>query len=257
MIDFSYTAELTRQDLKEKFAGSALGMLWMFLWPLVQLFIYVVIFGKIMGGRLPGNSQVYAYGIYAACGLIPWTCFATTLTRTSRVFIDRKNIISKIPTSLGSFPLYICISESIPYFFSLAVLFIVAVMTDINLNYLYVPSILVIFYVQQVLAFSLGLFCATLSVFFRDISEMVNIAIQLWFWFTPIVYTTSILPDFAKTMVAFNPMYAIVESMHNIFVFNTAPPWKELLVVTVAAHLGLLLSLWLLKKLERDVRDFL
>lgn len=257
MSNIGYIFELARQDLKERFAGSALGMTWVFLWPLVQLFIYVIIFGKIMGGRLPGNSQMYAYGIYAACGLIPWTCFSTTLVRTTRVFIDKKNIISKVPTSLASFPLFICVSESIPYFFSLAVLFLVAFVTGVDLNYSYLFCIGLLFYIQQLLAFSLGLFCATFSVFFRDVSEMINIIIQLWFWFTPIVYTPSILPEFAKKMVVFNPMYAIIESMHNIFVFNTALPWWPVLMVAVAAHVMLALAVFILAKLEADVRDFL
>lgn len=54
---------LCRQDIQERFAGSLLGALWVFIWPLVQLFIYIIIFGKMMGGRLGGESQMYSYGV--------------------------------------------------------------------------------------------------------------------------------------------------------------------------------------------------
>lgn len=254
---FNYLLELTRQDLKERFAGSVLGILWVFIWPLVQLFIYVIIFGKIMGGRLPGNSEVYAYGIYAACGLIPWTCFANTLLRISKVLIERKHIITKIPTKLFFFPLYIVISETIPFIFSIIVLIVVTYVTGVKVQYQYLPVILLVYYTQQVFAYGLGLFFATMSVFIRDVKELVDVIVQLWFWFTPIVYTTNILPAFAKDIVIINPMYAIVESMHNIFVFQTAPPWHVLSIVFIGSHALLLFSFWLLRKLEADVRDFL
>ena len=67
-LSASFIIEITKRDFKERFAGSVLGVLWVIIWPLVNLFIYIVIFGKLMGARLPGTSDVNAYGIYLYFG---------------------------------------------------------------------------------------------------------------------------------------------------------------------------------------------
>lgn len=256
-ISKNFIFELVRQDLKESFAGSMLGTTWVFIWPLVQLFIYIIIFGKIMGGRLPGNSQVYAYGIYVACGLIPWTCFVNTLIRTSRAFLDKKNILSKIQVPLAEFPLFIPLAEAVPFVFSMGVLLAVAIGTGIKFEPFHLLLIPVVFYLQQVMAYGLGIFLATFSVFFRDITEIVSIGTQLWFWFTPIVYTASILPEFVAKILCFNPFFIVASSMHDIFIYNKMPDLYNLLFLGIGSHLFLFLSFYILRRLESDVRDFL
>ena len=176
--------ELTKRDFSERFAGSVLGFVWAFIWPLVNLFIYIVIFGKLMGGKLPGSSDVYAYSIYLSVGLIPWTCFASSLSRACSVFLDKKNVISKINISLPSLLVYINLSEIITFIITSAFLlvFLIATGYEFHGHFLLLPFI---FYLQQLLAFSLGMLSATLTVFIRDLKEVVGIIVQLWF----LVYT--------------------------------------------------------------------
>jgi lipopolysaccharide transport system permease protein len=248
--------ELTKRDFSERFAGSVLGSVWAFIWPLVNLFIYIVIFGKFMGGRLPGSSDVYAYSIYLSVGLIPWTCFANSLTRSCSVFLDRKNVISKINISLPSLLLYINLSETITFIITSAFLFVFLMLSDYKFqgHFLLLPFI---FYLQQLLAFSLGMLSATLTVFIRDLKEIVGIIVQLWFWFTPIVYVSSILPDSVKKILVFNPAFIIIECYHRIFVFNSYPVMRSLVILCLITHFFLFISYVIFRGLEKDVRDFL
>ena len=124
-LNISFIIEITKRDFAERFAGSVLGSLWAIIWPIVNLFIYIVIFGKIMGARLPGTSNMNAYGIYLAAGLIPWTAFAATISRSTSAFIGKKHIITKINTSLPSLLLHINLSETITYIISMIVFFII------------------------------------------------------------------------------------------------------------------------------------
>lgn len=248
--------ELTKRDFSERFAGSVLGFVWAFIWPLVNLFIYIVIFGKLMGGRLPGTSDVYAYSIYLSVGLIPWTCFASSLSRACSVFLDKKNVISKINISLPSLLVYINLSEIITFIITSVFLlvFLIATGYDFHGHFLLLPFI---FYLQQLLAFSLGMLSATLTVFIRDLREVVGIILQLWFWFTPIVYVASILPDFVKKILVFNPAFIIIESYHRIIVFNDYPAIRSLVILCLITHFFLFISYVLFRGLEKDVRDFL
>lgn len=253
-----FALELTRQDFIERFGGSVLGSLWIFIWPLVQLFIYIVIFGNFMGGRLPGNSSMHTYGIYLACALIPWTCFSNTVHRASKVFLDKRHIISKVSMSLFVLPAFICMSEIIPFVFSMAVL------SAITMYYGIIPSLplllvaAVAFYIQQIFAMAIGIFCATLSVFIKDLTEIVAIAMQLWFWFTPIVYVQSILPQWTQTMMLFNPIATILQVVRAAYHVEPGQVhYLYLLYIGVIVHVMLGLSIYLLKKIEKDVRDFI
>lgn len=248
--------QLTKRDFSERFAGSVLGSTWAMIWPMVSLFIYIVIFGRIMGGRLPGNSAIYAYGVYAASGLIPWAAFSTTVARSSSLFVDKRNIISKINISLPSLLLYVNLSETITFLISLVLFFLFLFFGEnrISERILLLPFI---FYLQQLFAFGLGLLAATLNVFVRDLKEVVGIVLQLWFWFTPIVYVQDILPDLVKNIIVFNPAYVLIESYHRIFIFQEPIPLKGLLLMTLLTHGLVFFSYFTFRRLQKDLRDFL
>jgi lipopolysaccharide transport system permease protein len=156
-LNASFIIEITKRDFAERFAGSVLGSLWAIIWPIVNLFIYIVIFGKLMGARLPGTSEMNAYGIYLAAGLIPWLSFSGTISRSASAFIDKKHIITKINTSLPSLLLHINLSETITYLISMLVFFIFLAFRehDFHKSLLLLPFL---YCLQQMLAFTLGLF---------------------------------------------------------------------------------------------------
>jgi len=248
--------DLTKRDFSERFAGSVLGAIWALIWPLVNLTIYIVIFGRFMGARLPGTSDTYAYGIYVACGLLPWTALAGTIGRSTSVFLDKRHIISKVSVSLPALLLVINLSESITFAISMGFFFIFLLITGYNLNE-HLILLPFLFLLQQLFAFGFGLLTATLTVFLRDLREVVGIVLQLWFWFTPIVYVSEILPDVVKKFMIYNPAYVLIESYHRIFVFNDAPSIKSLIVLTFVAHGLICFSYYIFRALEKDVRDFL
>ncbi len=256
MLNPALIWELTKRDFSERFAGSILGSLWALIWPIVNLFIYIVIFGKIMGARLPGRNSMHAFGIYLAAGLIPWTAFATSISRCASVFLDKKHIISKMRVSLPSLLIYVNLSESITFLISMVLFFIVLALSGFNFSQrlLLLPFI---YYLQMLFVFGAGLIAATLTVFFRDSREITNVILQLWFWFTPIVYVRDILPDVVKKIVFYNPAYVIIESYQRIFVFDDDPAYSSLILLCILTHLMIFISYFLFRMLEKEIRDTL
>jgi len=248
--------ELTKRDFTERYSGSVLGVFWTFIWPLVNIFVYTVIFSQVMGARLQGASSTYSYGIYLIAGILPWTAFANTVSRSATIFADKKGIISKIKVSLPSLPLYIVMSESITFLITLLIYMVFLLMTGtpLRITLVFLP---VIYLVQQIFAFSLGFLITIFHVFIRDLKEITGIVLQLWFWFTPIVYVYDILPAFAKNLVAFNPAFLFIKAYQDIFVLNQVPEFVNLMKLSIMAHLFLLAGYVIFKKLERDIRDFL
>lgn len=256
MFNASLVWELTKRDFTERFAGSVLGSLWALIWPLVNLVIYIIIFGKLMGGRLPGNSNIYSYSIYVTVGLVPWIALSGSISRCSSVFLDKKHIVSKIRISLPALLLYINLSETITFLFSIGFFFLFLLFTNytFNGNMILIPYI---YYLQQLFTFGVGLLAATLTVFIRDIKEIIGVVLQFWFWFTPIVYVREILPDMVKKIMLFNPAYVIIESYQRIFVFNDEPSYRSLILLTLFTHIMVLIAYLVFRVLEKDVRDFL
>ena len=248
--------ELARRDFTERYSGSLLGAVWNLIMPAVMIFIYTIIFSRIMGARMPGISSAYSFGIYLIAGILPWNAFANTLNRSAGVFIDKKNIISKMPVSLATLPLYIVISECITLGIGLTIYFFLLYWLGIGLPrfVLLLPFIIA---VQQLFAFALGLLLATLNVFLRDLREVTNVVTQIWFWFTPIIYMPSILPPSFAEYLSFNPAYFFTHAYQNIFFHGISPDMKLLLALTLLGHGTLFFSLWTFRKLEKDVRDFI
>lgn len=255
-MNFSLILELAKRDFTERYSGSALGFLWSFVYPLINILIYMIIFGSLMGARLQGMSSIWGYGVYLIAGLVPWTAFANTVTRASTVFLDKKNIIAKIHVDLPTLPLFIVISESVTFVVTLAIYLVILLITGIPLSW-YLALIPLIYLIQQVFAYALGFFLAMFVVFLRDLKEVVVIGFQIWFWFTPIVYVFSILPPLAQQVLILNPMLPVVSAYHDIFVFQRMPSFFYLALVLIASVVLIVVDYVIFKKLEKDIRDFI
>jgi len=257
LMKLGFIIELTKRDFTERYAGSVLGVFWMFIWPLVMIAIYTLVFSRVMGAKLPGISSIYSYSIYLIAGILPWTAFANTVSRASTVFVDKGNLISKIQINLPRLPIYIVLSETVTFIVSMVFYVLFVLMAGVEINFVALTMVPFIFMIQQIFAYALGFFFATINVFFRDLKELVGILVQIWFWMTPIVYMKTMMPEFVQKLLLLNPAALFIGAYQDIFFYTRLPDFSHLLVVTLMGHLLLALAYWMFKKLERDVRDFL
>jgi lipopolysaccharide transport system permease protein len=247
---------LVRQDFVDRYAGSALGATWMLIVPLMQILVFTLVFGKLIGPRIPGSDSVYAYGLYLVSGILPWTAFANTFGRTTNVFVEKAGILTKVPVSLWQVAVHIAIAEAITLVAVLTLFMglMVVLFGTPPPEALYAPLLLIF---QQVLAFTLGLIGAILTVFLRDIKELVGVVIFLWFWMTPIVYLVQDVPGIMQAAQTFNPSFWFIEPWHQILVYGQTPDFLDMglkfaAIALICAGLLRLLAHW-----EREIRDFL
>jgi lipopolysaccharide transport system permease protein len=255
-LNYNLIIDLAKRDFTERYSGSALGFIWSFIYPLINILIYMVIFGNLMGARLPGMSSMWGYGVYLIAGLVPWTAFANTVTRSSTVFLDKKNIISKIHLDLPALPLFIVVSETITFIVTLVIFLGILLITGFSFS-AYLFFIPVIYLIQQIFAYALGFFLAMFVVFLRDLREVVTIGFQIWFWFTPIVYVFEILPPLAQQILFWNPALAFISAYHDIFILQKMPSFLYLSILLIMSIVLIVLDILIFKKLEKDIRDFI
>jgi lipopolysaccharide transport system permease protein len=109
--------------------------------------------------------------------------------------------------------------------------------------------------IQILFAIGLGMILGVLNVFFRDVGQFFTILLQFWFWFTPIVYPVTTLPDGVRALLVWNPMASVVAAYQAILVRAQMPHWSSLIPVTVLALLFCAVGLQLFRRRAGEMVD--
>ncbi|MBF0528321.1 MAG: ABC transporter permease [Deltaproteobacteria bacterium] len=244
-------------EFRLRFARSRLGGFWMILHPLTQVMMYALILSSLLSAKLPGIvNNKHAYAIYLTAGILAWSLFTEVINRCLTLFIDNGNLMKKAKFPKITLPLIVTGIALVNNVLLLAA--ILAIFTLLGhfpgAAALWLPILMAI-----TLAFGLGLglILGVLNVFLRDIGQLVPVLLQLGFWFTPIAYMTSIIPENYRGWMTLNPMYHIVENYQSVLVFNHMPDGIRLAVVGLLSLLALALALFLFRKAAPELVDVL
>jgi lipopolysaccharide transport system permease protein len=251
-----FIASSIRAEYRARFARSRLGAMWMIAQPLAQVAIFSIVLSDLLSARLPGVSNPNAYVMYLMAGTLCWSLFSDVVTRCTTIFIENGNLIKKIAFPRISLPLIaigIALVNNAVLFCAIA---IAALLLGFGatLELFWLPSLML---ATLALGVSVGVILGVLNVFMRDTGQAVPVLLQILFWFTPIVYIASILPERYRGLVDYNPLARLVESYQGLLLFARPPDWGNLLpvVVFIVALLGLALTLF--RKASSDMPDML
>jgi len=243
------------REFRARYLGSLLGIFWAVLNPLAMIFVYTVIFSNVMGARLAGaTNDTMAYGIFLCAGLLSWNFFAELLGRCQNIFIEQANLLKKLNFPRVTLPAILFLSTGINFIiiFGIFIGFLSLSGRFPGWNLLFFIPLLLI---QQGFALGLGMLLGTLNVFFRDIGQAVGIILQFWFWFTPIIYPVSILPESIRELIYLNPMTQLTIGYQQIILKNTPPVWALLKFHFLGTILMLLIGLIVFTRLSDDIVD--
>lgn len=244
---------LSKNDFKNKYASSYLGIVWGFINPLITIFVYWFVFTVGFRSADVGNAP---YTIWFICGIIPWFFFSDALPSTTNVFLEYSYLVKKVVFKIEVLPTVKIISSLFVHLFF--VLFIY-VLTSVYGYYPDICSLQFMYYsfAMIVLVFSITLFTSSVVLFFRDLGQIIGIIINVGFWATPIGWTIDMLPGFAQRLFKLNPMYYVVTGYRDSFIdkiyfwqrpYETLYFWAFCLVV-------LCLGVKMFKKLKPHFSD--
>lgn len=224
--------DLTKRDFKLKYLGSLLGGLWNFLHPLVMILIYTLVFSQVMRAKLGTQGGTFSYSLYLCSGLLAWNFLNETVLRGTNTLLQNAAFLKKLKFPPAVLFGASTLSAGINYLISL-VIFLVFLLAIHAPSVAMFASFLLISGLLAIFATGIALTVGSLNVFLRDVEHLTAITMQLWFWFTPIVYSKEALPQFAKDLLWFNPAYAFIESMHDLIFYQRWPA-----LTMVAAMIG-------------------
>jgi len=243
-------------DLFAQFARSKLGGLWVIINPLSQVLIYALILSNILAAKLPGIDNKYAYAIYLMAGLLSWNLFSEIIGRCLNLFIEQANIMKKMSFPRITLPTIVvgsCMLNNLLLFISMLGIFALLGHQFTLVMFWLIPLTLIV----VTLSLGIGLILGVMNVFVRDIGQAFSVILQVWFWFTPIVYPLTIIPESYRHLMQLNPMYSLVDAYHQILVYNQAPEIQSIAIISVIACVLALVGLFLFRRASAEMVDVL
>lgn len=246
----------TLQDLRGRYAGSAMGLLWAFLHPLATLLIYTLVFSRLMSPSVPqvAGGCPLSFPLYLCVGLFPWVALQDAIQRGSGAFVEHAPLLKKLYFPESVFVGKVVCSATVNLVISIALVLALLLASGVSPARAWLAVPLLVF-LQQVLAFGLALLGATLHVFFRDIGQLVSIGLQAWFWLTPIVYVASLLPEWVQPALWLNPAYHLIEAYHQVLLTGQWPAPDHLGMLVAFSALFAALARVVFVRLRPDLRD--
>ncbi len=250
----AFIASLVRREFQLRSVRALWGSAWLVIEPTSQILIYTLIFGRVLGARLPDAPGELAYGVYICTGVLTWGFFAELVNRSQNLFIEHAALLKSLRFPRAALPTALLLITSIN-FAIVAAIFLVVLALIGEWPGMLLFAALPLLLLQTAIGLGIGILTGTVNVFFRDVAHVMNVILQFWFWLTPIVYPVSIAPEGLRRLFEWNPMFHIITGYQRITIEHVLPVWVNLVPVAAFAGALLLASFAVFRALSPDLVD--
>lgn len=244
---------LFRRDLQAKYRGSALGVLWTIVNPIMLMGVYLLVFGVVWPSPFAQGGH---YPLFLLSGLALWTFFAAAVQSATRSMLDNANLIRKTRFPRQLVPLSVVFAHLVSFGAMLALLLVInfiALPRVRATEWLAIPLALV--FVGVVCGFALLL--ASLNVLFRDVEFLIAALLVPWFFLTPILYsldTVSAKHQRAGEVIHWlNPLSPAVEAVRAPLFLGELPRWTDALYLVVSCVASLALGAYVFSRIDDQI----
>lgn len=214
--------ELVKREIKARYKQSVLGYAWVILVPLINLVVLSIVFSffvKIPTGGIP-------YPIFLFIALVPWIFTAQAISSATKSLLANKTLITKIYLPREIFPISSIFAKLIDFLLYTLVLIVLVFSFGVNIaaTIFWVP---LIFIVHFMLIAGVSFVLSAANVFYRDVENLLEVAIMAWMYLTPVLYPPELVPSEFMPIFNLNPMAPIINAYRNVVLYNTNPPWQS------------------------------
>ncbi len=239
----------TLRELRTKYRRSVLGWTWSMLNPMATVAIYWFVFGKILRSPSPVGdpSGLDSFALWLVCGLIPWNFFALICNLGLGSITVNAGLVRRV-----AFPREILVFANVLHAcvqFAIEMTLVIVIMLIAGSPLLpWIPLVVLTSALLAVFGSGFGLALSALAVYFRDMSYLWAIAVQVWFFATPIIYPPSLvaenpdIPDWVVTILELNPMAAFVRVFRRLLYDGGAPGLTTMVGLALTSLVTLMLG---------------
>lgn len=213
---------LILRDIRLRYRQTLLGVLWTVLQPLAPMLVFSFVFYRLF----VEFDQKIPYPIFVLTGLVPWLYFSNAVSKAGLSLVNNSYLIGKIYFPRLLLPLSSVLSGALDFAVSsgLVLLLVIYFRLELNWTIILLPFLWLLLIL---LALAIGTILASVSVFYRDVSNLLPFLLQLWMFLTPIVYPLEAISENRRWLLRLNPMTGIVENIRAILV-GSPLDWSDL-----------------------------
>ncbi|SFR77867.1 ABC-2 type transport system permease protein [Pseudobutyrivibrio sp. NOR37] len=246
---------LVRKELRGRYKGSALGFMWTFINPLLQLMVYTVVFSVIM------KAGIDKYYIFLFVALVPWMFFSSALTGGASCIMASQDMVKKIYFPREVLPIAYITSGFVNMLLTFLVVFAVLIISGFGINpvaLLFMPIIMII---EYLLAIGIAFLASALSVYFRDLQYILSIISMAWQFLTPVMYSQEMVEKqlahhpMLLRLWNLNPTTPMINAYRDILYYQRIPELKTLIAAIIMGVVVLLVGLIVFGKLKRGFAE--
>lgn len=237
-----------QKEIRGKYKGSILGVLWSFLNPLLMVVVYAIVFPYLM--RMTQDN----YLVFLIVGVIPWVFFTNVVTSGCNCVWINGNIIKKVYFPREILPISVVGAGLVNFAISCIIILIFCLFSGIgfSINLLWLPAIAI---VQCMLSLGMLFILSAINVYVRDIEYLVQFIMNLVFYATPIIYNVSIFPAKFRWVLYLNPLAHLIDAYRAIFYYKTMPNLVSLGIVGLVSFVVLVLGYLVFKRMEKGFAE--
>ena len=211
--------ELAKNDFKKKFAGSYFGILWAFVSPIVTICVYWFVFAVGMRGQ-SGDVNGYPFVLWMISGIVPWFLFSEIMNSGTNVLVEYTYLVKKIVFNISILPVMKIVTATVIHLFFVALMLLIFLLMGYtpDLYMLQIPYYMISLWV---LSAACVFITSAIVVFFKDLTQVVSIFLQVFIWITPIMWQdTAMLAEhpIIAQIIRMNPMYYIVQGYRDAMI---------------------------------------
>ncbi len=214
--------QLARNDFKTRYAGSVFGIIWAFIQPVVTVLVYWFVFGRLGSGPVVSRTGVtYPFVLWLIAGLVPWFFFQDALSGGTGAMQEYSYLVKKVVFKISILPIVKEISVVYVHLFFIG---LTAVLYIVGGHFPDLYWLQMLYYSGALFLYALGVIYMTCSivVFFKDLSQIISIILQVQVWMTPIMWNWNAysdrLPGWAMSILKLNPLFYIVQGYRDALI---------------------------------------
>jgi lipopolysaccharide transport system permease protein len=239
------------RDVKVRYKQTLLGAGWAILKPFLGMVVFTVIFAGLARLETDGAPPPVFY----FAGLLPWLLFQDGITKAGNSLVASSNLITKVYFPRMALPVALVVAGLVDFALSFLVLLGMVAYYGIRLTSAvwWLPFFVLL---ALLAAVGVGLWLASLNVAYRDVGHVTPFLVQAWLYASPVVYSTTLIPEgAARILYGLNPMAGVVQGFRWAILGVGAPP-VGLLMASLGVGLLLLTSgILVFRRMERSFAD--
>jgi len=210
---------LVWRDVKSRYSQTILGAAWAILQPLLTMVVFTVIFGRF--ARLPSDGVPYS--VFSLAALVPWTYFSSSLSGSSSSLVGSRGLLTKVYFPRLLIPAASILAMLVDFFIAFGVLLLVMLGFGLLPRPEAIWMVPVVLLILSMTAMGAGSWLAALNVQYHDVRHLSPFLVQVWMYASPIVYSTTLVPDRYRWLYALNPLSSALSGFRAALLGTPAP----------------------------------